>query len=182
MSPAGLFAAALRLLPERVREEYGAEMIQAFEERCRAAAAHGRVAHATTVVHELADLAAAAIHLRHRAPESERTRMSTILNDVRHALRTLRRQPAFTAIAAGTLAIAIGVTTAVFTVVNGVLLRPLPFPEPGRLVVLLYGSARGVSPWLSPLNYRDYVAQTGVFERAAASTPTTKNFSGGGDP
>ena len=108
--------------------------------------------------------------------------MTAIFQDLRHALRMMRRQPGFTAVAVLTLGIGIGVTTAVFTVINGVLLRPLPYAEPDRLVLLLYGSAAGVSPWLSPLNYRDYVAQTSVFERAAALTPSTANFTGAGDP
>jgi len=107
--------------------------------------------------------------------------MTALIQELRHTLRMMGRQPGFTAVAVLTLAIGIGVTTAVFTVVNGVLLEPLPYSDPDRLVQLLYGSARGVSPWLSPLNYRDYVAQTSVFERAAALTPSTANFTGG-DP
>ena len=182
-----LFAAMLRLLPRRLRDEYGDDMRLTFEERWDAAAAGGRAARTGVLARELHDLARSAIRVRmvrrsRIEPATERRRMSAFIHDVRHTVRMLRRQPGFTAIAALTLAVGIGVTTAVFTVVNGVLLRPLPYAEPERLVVLLYGSARGVSPWLSPLNYRDYVAQAGVFECAAATTPTTMNFTGSGDP
>ena len=65
--------------------------------------------------------------------------LSLLLRDLRHAWRLLRRQPAFTGVAILTLALGIGTTTAVFTIVNGVLLRPLPYRDPSRLVTLFYG-------------------------------------------
>ena len=65
--------------------------------------------------------------------------MSLLLRNLQHGWRLLRRQPTFAAVAILTLALGIGTTTAVFTVVNGVLLRPLPYRDPGRLVMLFYG-------------------------------------------
>ena len=106
----------------------------------------------------------------------------TLLRDLRYACRLLRREPAFTSVAILTLALGIGATTAVFTVVYGVLLRPLPYRDPARLVMLLYGHRGQVSPWLSPLNFGDYVAQSDVFTGAAAIAPTTVNMTGTGDP
>ena len=63
--------------------------------------------------------------------------LEPVVRDLRYAVRMLRKAPAFTAIALVTLAVGIGVNTAVFTVVNGVLLRPLPFPEPERLATII---------------------------------------------
>ena len=108
--------------------------------------------------------------------------MSVLLRDMRHAWRLLRRQPAFTVVAILTLALGIGTTTAVFTVVNGVLLRPLPYRDPSRLVTLFYGHQGEVSPWISPPNVRDYVGPSDAFADAASVAPTTVNMTGLGDP
>ena len=102
--------------------------------------------------------------------------MSLLLQNLRHASRALRFQPAFSSLAILTLALGIGATTAVFTAVYGVLLRPLPYRDPGRLVMLLYGHQGTTSPWYSPLNYRDYATQNDAFSGTAAYTPVTANM------
>lgn len=102
--------------------------------------------------------------------------------DLRYACRLLGRQPAFTLVAILTLALGIGTTTAVFTIVNGVLLRPLPYRDPGRLTVLYYGHQGNVSPWFSPLNYRDYAEGSDAFAEVAALAPVTVTMTGSGDP
>jgi putative ABC transport system permease protein len=108
--------------------------------------------------------------------------MGQLLENLRHACRVLRRQPAFSGVAILTLALGIGVTTAVFTVVYGVLLRPLPYRDPGRLVMLQYGHHGRVSPWYSPPNFRDYAVQNDAFSDTAALTPITVNMTGLGEP
>jgi putative ABC transport system permease protein len=105
-----------------------------------------------------------------------------LLWDVRHAWRLLRRQPAFTSVAVLTLALGIGTTTAVFTIVYGVLLRPLPYRDPTRLVALFYGHHGRVSPWLSPLNVRDYVGGSEAFDDASALAPVSVTMTGVGEP
>src|SRR6516162_9960874 len=112
------------------------------------------------------------------ARPSRRVLLSLMLRDLRHAWQLLRRQPAFTGVAILTLALGIGTSTSVFTIVYGVLLRPLPYRDPSRLVMLLYGHQGRVSPWLSPLNFRDYVSQSEAFSSAAALSPTTVNMTG----
>jgi putative ABC transport system permease protein len=108
--------------------------------------------------------------------------MPLLFRDLRHALRMLQRQPAFAGVAILTLALGIGTTTAVFTIVNGVLLRPLPYRDPSRLVILYYGHHGNVSPWFSPLNVRDYVGRSDAFADASAVQPITVNMTGSADP
>ena len=95
--------------------------------------------------------------------------MDTWLKDVRHALRTFARNPAFAATAILALALGIGVNTAVFSLVSRIVLEPLPVPEPDRLIFLMNKSNDGVPIRLaSPLNFTHWRAETGVLEDVAA--------------
>jgi hypothetical protein len=122
------------------------------------------------------------VRLSKKGASAEEALLSLLLRDLGHAWRLLRRQPAFTGVAILTLALGIGATTAVFTIVNGVLLRPLPYRDPSRLVTLFYGHQGRVSPWFSPLNMRDYVGPSESFAEASAVAPITVNMTGLGDP
>jgi hypothetical protein len=85
--------------------------------------------------------------------------MGALFQDVRYGLRILRDSPGFAAVAILTLALGIGANSAIFTLVNAVLLQPLPYPEPDRLVYLNEGNS-GSS--IGYPNYLDWVAQNRV--------------------
>src|SRR5262245_1807063 len=93
------------------------------------------------------------------------------MNDLKFAVRQLRKNPGFTAAAVFTLALGIGANTAIFSVINGVLLKPLPYPEPDRLVTLWERSPqRGVEQErVSGPNYLDWCAQNTVLTDLAVS-------------
>jgi predicted permease len=101
-----------------------------------------------------------------------------LLQDLRFAVRSLRGQPGFVAVALATLALGIGTTTAMFTVVNGVLLKPLPFHDPRALTLI---QIVGVNGLLFPLPDADFLALRAnhpAFERVAVYAPTTFNLTG----
>src|SRR5689334_1405943 len=81
--------------------------------------------------------------------------METILQDLRHAARVLCRNPVLTVIAVVTLALAIGTSTAVFSVVYGVLLQPLPYDEPGRIMAIFEVNNKGTWSRLADPNFGD---------------------------
>ena len=94
--------------------------------------------------------------------------METFWQDVRYALRMLRRAPGFTFIAVLTLALGIGATTSIFSVVNGVLLRPLPYHQPERLVWFLETQPGLTGAPFSAPDFLDYQAQNRTLEQMAA--------------
>src|ERR1700733_13746868 len=91
---------------------------------------------------------------------SRASSMDILLQDIRYAARKLMRTPGFTIVAVATLALAIGSTTAVFSIVNGVLLNPLPFRDPGRLVRVASMGKTGKPASMSYLDFMDYRAQS----------------------
>src|ERR1041385_5883691 len=98
---------------------------------------------------------------------------TNVVSDCRYALRQVRKNPGFTAIALITLALGVGLTTAIFSVVYGVLLRPLPYPEPERLMALwtttkIADMARGLPRInVNAPNWKDWKAQSKSFEDIA---------------
>lgn len=108
--------------------------------------------------------------------------MGTILLDLRYTWRIIRRKPTFVAAVILTLALGIGANTAVFSVVNAVLFKPLPYPDADRLVLFQTNSERGSGRSLSPLNFQDLVSQSGVFEDASAIGEYAMSLTGVGEP
>ncbi len=94
--------------------------------------------------------------------------MSTLLDDARYAIRLIRRSPGFTATAVMTLALAIGANTAIFSAVKGVLISPLPYPDPDRLVRLFEESDRTPHFPMAPADFRDYRNELQSFAGIAA--------------
>src|SRR5881296_2120304 len=99
------------------------------------------------------------------------TWLEHFIQDLRYGARMLRKNPGFTAVAVLTLALGIGANTAIFSIINGVLLKPLPYPEPDRLVTLWERSPqRGIEQEsVSGPNYLDWRAQNSVLADLAAS-------------
>src|SRR5579871_1022650 len=108
--------------------------------------------------------------------------IDTLARDLRYALRTLRQAPAFTAIAILTLALGIGATTAIFSVVYGVLLNPLPFKNPSALIVLNETTPRVGTVSVSYPNFLDWRAQSRTFSEMAAVHDVAFHLSGVDQP
>jgi putative ABC transport system permease protein len=107
--------------------------------------------------------------------------MDQLARDLRFAFRLLAKHPGFSATAVVTLALAIGANTAVFSVVQAVFLRPLPYREPDRLVVLW--EHKGGQDWLvSPANFLDWRERSGAFEELALVQPVAVALTGGDEP
>ena len=106
--------------------------------------------------------------------------MDALVRDLRYAGRMLVREPGFTLLALLALALGIGATTAIFTVVDAVLLRPLPYASADRLVVVLHGPEAS-SP-VSPADFADYRGNARSFERLSAAQAWSATIGGGERP
>ena len=106
-----------------------------------------------------------------------------MIKDIRYALRALARRPGFTAVAVITLALGIGANTAIFSVVNGVLLRPLEYPEPERLVSLRDSNpSKQLDSQISPANFLEWQRQNTVFSDLATYRTVSYNLTSDGNP
>ncbi|HEX9761403.1 MAG TPA: ABC transporter permease, partial [Candidatus Acidoferrales bacterium] len=110
--------------------------------------------------------------------------METIWQDVRYGLRMLANRPGFTTVAVLTLALGIGANAAIFSVVEAVLLRPLPFPETERIVALWQNDRKTnvEREDVAPANFVDWRALNTVVEEMAAINPWSLDFTGGDEP
>jgi putative ABC transport system permease protein len=116
---------------------------------------------------------------------SEQWSFDMLMQDVKYALRLVARRPAFTALIVATLALGMGATTAIFTVVNAVLLRPMPYPEPDRLFVVWEDDRLNGKPRynVAPGNFVDWQEQSRTFSGFCAYVGSRATLSGaGGEP
>src|SRR3954469_5341666 len=108
--------------------------------------------------------------------------MNDFLRDLTHSLRMFRQTPGFTLAAVAALTLGIGANTAIFSVVNSVLLKPLPFPDPDRLVIFLNVGPDGSGSGGSVPKFNVWREQTAAFEDASAYSFGVMNLTGGESP
>ena len=110
--------------------------------------------------------------------------MQKILRDLRYGVRTLRKSPGYSAVILLAMILGIGANTAIFSVINAILLRPLPYKDPDRLVLIRDNFVKqGLeNVWLSPAEYLDIKKQNQVFEDVAAFATTNYNLTENGEP
>src|SRR5580704_11727999 len=110
--------------------------------------------------------------------------VETIVQDMRYAMRMLRNNPGFTAVAILTLALGIGANTAIFSVIDSALLRPLPYNDPAGLVMVWENSSQHVNPHnvVSPPDFLDWQTRNTAFAEMAALFDQRANLTGNGTP
>jgi predicted permease len=187
-----LYRLLLLAFPRRVRREFGAEMEHLFEAQRRSAREAGESAvrfwlsaSLDALVHGMAErLSLARETVRGVGFRNWRVWMRAFAHDLKHAVRLLVRQPGITVIAVVTLALGIGANAAIFSAVDAILLRPLPYDEPDRLVMVWEKRpAEGVLDNLvAAADYLDWARMNVTFDSMAALAQTTRDLTGDGDP
>src|SRR5687768_9223348 len=108
--------------------------------------------------------------------------MDTLIKDIRYAVRSLVKRPGFTIIAILTLALGIGASTAIFSVVDGVLLRPLPFPNAEQIVQLREIGSNGARMSFAEPNFLDVRARSRTLDAVAQYNGELTTITGGSEP
>ena len=168
-----IFRALLRLFPFDFRWKHGREMEQVFRAQHKEEERQGGTMGTLKLWWEtLVDIARTA----------PREHLEMLAQDVRFALRMLRKNLGFTAVAVITLALGIGANTAIFSVVNAVLLRPLPYPDPDRLVFVWETNKDGRLQSAAYLNLQEWRQETRSFAGLTGMVAQSVNLTGDGEP
>lgn len=183
-----IYRCFLYLLPQSLREEFGEEMVALFRDRL--AEAKGPMGWLLVWSRGILDIASQAVGerwwgrpRRHGGARGRRIMRGSFLQDLRFGTRMLARYPGFTVLAVLTLAVGIGGVTLIFTLVNGVLLRPLPYPHPEQLVMLQELSEKGSRLTVSYPNLVDWRERSRSFQSMTGGYPVyTPTVRGLGDP
>jgi predicted permease len=120
--------------------------------------------------------------LKEKSHEEVGFSFESVMQDVRYAIRQLALNPGFTVVITLTLALSIGANSAIFSVIEGVLLKPLPYPHSEQIVRLFLSSAEYPKFPLNPFDFRDFRARSKSFESIAAFSRGDKQLSGTGEP
>lgn len=189
---AHLYRASLLIFPRDFRARFADEMSGFAEARLRAARTRGRASVMWAFATLIADLAVSAARewssrapappQQFHLPERPRDNMDVLTRDIRFALRSLVRRPGFTIVAVLTLALGIGANTAIFSVVDAVLLRPLAYPDPDQLT-LVWGTQGGQGgQGVVYADYLDWRARNRSFSEMGVFRGQSMNLSGGDRP
>ncbi len=165
----------------RVEEELDKELHFHLEQQTEEHLAHGMpLAEARlAALRELGGVA----QIQEECRDMRRTNhLEDFLHDLRYAVRTLGRSPGFAAVIILTMALSIGANSAIFSVIDGVLLKPLPYVQPNRLVRFFLTNAEYPKFPINPFDFRDYRTRSRSFESLAAYTRNDLQLSGTGEP
>jgi putative ABC transport system permease protein len=182
------YAAALRLLPVTFHERFGDEMLDFAAHRLRDARRRGAFAAIAERVRLAGDLALtigrewAAEWKQPDADLPPRDNMDIFLQDLRFGIRGLLQRPGFSIVAAVTIALGIGANTAIFSVVNAVLIRPLPYREPDRLALIWGTQGKTHQQGVVYADYLDWRARTHSFTGLGAFRGQSVTLTGGESP
>jgi putative ABC transport system permease protein len=189
-----LYDASMLIFPPAFRVRFGRDMRELARDRMAAARARGRASALRESLLLLTDVvrtapaawavlkAERAHHLAPRIPEYPRDNMDILLQDLRFSFRALLRRPGFTIVAALTLALGIGANTAIFSVVNAVLIRSLPYDDPEQLTLVFGTQGAQHQQGVTYPDYLDWRSRNHSFTEMGALRGQSVNLTGGDSP